>query len=86
MGNIALSKAFAELKTENEYVQDFGTFFVCVNKLGGGTLGKSYDGGWWVVLMDSDALVRIEQFPVNTGMPHTHEWVAEWVAEDKDWS
>lgn len=69
------------LRDLHEYVKDFGDFVVGVDKIGGGTVGHEYPGMWDVVVYDD---LGVEDIPVTTGMPHTHEWVANFVAEDLD--
>lgn len=63
---------------EFEYISNPGDFdeIIAVNKVGGGTLGKSYDGRWDVYL-----IIEGQAYPatmgLTTGLPWTHSQVAE---------
>lgn len=65
-----------------EYVQDFNDdgYIVYVSKVGGGTLGRSYEGAWlyriadkWGDWFDDDVM--------HTGTPWQHSTVAAAVLE-----
>lgn len=77
---MSTATVMAELWAEHEFVYEAEGLILAVNKLGGGTLGKKYTGDWLVVVYDVTGAWR-EEFPVRTGMPHGHRWVANSVAE-----
>lgn len=70
-----------------EYVElfDDGTV-VMVSKVGGGTLGKAYEG-WWSYLVFAEGEVLCKGDDFHVGLPYKHEYVAhlvnEWFMEDE---
>lgn len=71
---------------EWEYVLIEDDFIVKVNKLGGGTVGKSYTGGWDFQVVNGSVVIndRID----NTGTSKTHGQVArmvqQWQSKDSE--
>lgn len=65
---------------EAEYETEVVGLLVVVEKLGGGTVGKSYAGRWrYIVQRDGVEVVRGQDF--DTGTLHTHAEVAAPLAE-----
>jgi hypothetical protein len=66
------------MMSDFEYISQPGDFdeIIAVDKVGGGTLGKSYDGSW-----DTYLIINGQAYPatagLNTGTPKTHAEVAE---------
>lgn len=54
-------------------------YTISVDKIGGGTLGSSYEGTWSVVLWRAGWSFESEH--INTGTPKTHEQVAKIYAD-----
>ena len=48
--------------------------WVNISKVGGGTVGKSYEGTWEYQITGPDVLFSNDD--LRTGTPHTHEYVA----------
>lgn len=71
----------SKLNNDHEYVRDFGLFILAVDKIGGGTLGKAYEGDWTVTWYDVSGN-HVEDIPVRTGGLKIHEFVAEFVYQD----
>lgn len=66
-----------DVYTETRYNwRDGGNYRVEVEKMGGGTLNKAYDGTWKYQITFSDAVV-FEGEDLFTGTPHTHAEAAE---------
>lgn len=57
-----------------------GGLFIQVEKLGGGTVDKAYDGTWRYIVSNKDGqeIARAQDF--ETGMPMTHADVASAIA------
>lgn len=55
-----------------------------VSKVGGGTLGKKYEGAWLVrVYAENGVASFLEMEEVfTTGTPHSHKWVARECLRD----
>jgi hypothetical protein len=71
-----------EIMEEYEYTTElddgiYGTVTVDINKVGGGTLGKSYDGLWEYRISCVDDGLLVQGSDLRTGMSHTHAEVAE---------
>lgn len=64
-----------DFEEEYTHVDDYGQTFK-LEKLGGGTLGKSYAGTWRYLVTDDkgNEIARGQDF--ETGMPHTHKEAA----------
>ena len=69
---------FAKLWDEHEFVWEGEGLVYGVDKVGGGTVGRRYNGDWKVTVYDFTG-ARLEEIPVTTGIAHTHEWVAQMV-------
>ena len=54
--------------------------FIAVEKIGGGTVGKRYVGGWRYQVVHN-GLVILQADDLTTGIPHTHEDAALEVAD-----
>ena len=54
-----------------------------VNKWGGGTLGRRYDGKWYVVVRDRKGNVALDDV-LDTGTPKTHAEAAALAVESAD--
>lgn len=52
-----------------------------IEKLGGGTVDKAYTGTWRYVVKNANGIEVGRGQDVETGMPHTHAYVASLVAE-----
>lgn len=76
-----VTDVISALNQEHEYVRDFGSFIVAVDKVGGGTVGRGYTGDWEVHLYDNRG-IKQEVIPVGSGMPKLHQFVAEMVYQD----
>lgn len=70
-----------KLWTKHEMVFEYCDFVVGVDKVGGGTPCQGYTGDWETTLYDVTG-AELEKIPVRTGRPHTHEYVADMVAEE----
>lgn len=66
---------------DHEAVVEYAGFMVGVDKVGGGTVGKGYDGDWQTTVYTTDKRVH-DTCPVRTGMPYTHFAVADLVIGD----
>ena len=62
---------------EYEYSTRINGLDIKVDKVGGGTLGRSYDGGWTVTVMNGDKYIFDEEH-LHTATPKTHEAVGEY--------
>ena len=60
-----------------------GGFFVRVDKVGGGTPGKAYDGDWTVTVRHHPTAgsAIFDRETLTTGTPKTHREVAEMAAD-----
>lgn len=76
-----MTDKISRINTEHEFAKDFGLWIVGVDKVGGGTVGREYEGSWTVTLYTNMG-DEFEVVPVTTGMPHSHEWVSDLVSED----
>jgi hypothetical protein len=63
-----------------EYCATIHGWLVAVDKYGGGTLGKAYDGTWTVSVMNGPEYVLDGQ-ELRTGTPKTHAEVAQLAYE-----
>lgn len=72
----------SKINEVHEYVKDFGSVIVGVDKVGGGTVGREYQGGWAATLYDYSGRPLEVDISVGTGVLHSHEWVAEFVFGD----
>lgn len=63
-----------------EYTTTIRGFKVTVDKDGGGTLGRAYDGTWTVSVMNGDVF-EIDNEELHTGIAKTHAQVARLAAE-----
>lgn len=64
-----------------EYFTKVHGMYVGVNKIGGGTLGKSYSqGNWEVTVQNGDEFVFDKEL-MYYGMPKTHAEVASLAAD-----
>lgn len=63
---------------EYETMIDFYAIFV--DKDGGGTVGKSYEGDWTVTVSSGDAYL-MDNAIIGTGTPKTHAQVARLAAD-----
>ena len=63
----------------SEYTMQTGDSVIRVTKIGGGTLGRRYDGDWEVTVSVSGTVVLDDV--LTTGTPKTHSEVA-WLALD----
>lgn len=68
-----------DFEAEFEMFTD-GGLFVQVEKLGGGTVGREYSGTWRYVVSNADGVEIARAQDCETGMPHTHAWVADMIA------
>lgn len=70
----------------HEYETMIDFYAVYVDKVGGGTLGKSYEGDWQVTVNTGDVYV-LDNSLIHTGTRKTHAQVArlavDW-AEDME--
>jgi hypothetical protein len=72
---------------EWEHCKRCGPFAVYVSKVGGGTLGRSYEGAWHYQIVDyrdgspTWGLIVTRGSDLNTGTPATHAEAAEIVAD-----
>jgi len=64
----------------NEYSTTIRGFKVTVDKDGGGTLGRAYDGTW-TVSVENGPVFEIDGEELRTGTPKTHEQVARMAVE-----
>lgn len=55
-------------------------FSVSVTKVGGGTLGQTYDGEWTVTVL-RDGVTVCDQEVMRTGTPKTHHEIAEMAVD-----
>lgn len=63
-----------------EYTGIVGDVTVQIEKLGGGTLGETYSGTWRYIVTRSETGEEIRRAQdCETGMPHTHAWVARFI-------
>lgn len=58
-----------------EYTANIGGLSIAVDKDGGGTLGREYDGTWTVTVMNGSIAV-LDNNELTTGTPQTHARVA----------
>lgn len=65
-----------------EYTADVDGLSVAIEKLGGGTVGQKYTGTWRYVVTNAAGIEVARGQDCETGMPHTHAWVARFVAEE----
>lgn len=72
----------AECCTEDasEYSTTIGGLRITVDKVGGGTLGRSYPGDWTVTVMNGPEYVYDGE-TLRTGLPKTHKQVARMAFE-----
>lgn len=63
-----------------EYTTHIDGLRVQVDKVGGGTLGRAYEGRWSVTVQSGPIYVY-DNDELTTGMPKTHAQVAEMAAE-----
>lgn len=68
---------------EHVYVDDLTEFTVHISKVGGGTIGRSYEGEWEFEVLNSDGSVIHESY-FYTGMPKTHSQAAKIVVSYYD--
>jgi hypothetical protein len=59
----------------SEFTTVQGSTVIRVDKVGGGTVGRRYDGDWEVTVSDS-ATVVLDDI-ISTGTPKTHREVSE---------
>lgn len=73
-----------------EYSTHVGDLYVEVNKVGGGTVGRRYEGDWVITVREGDTVVLNDV--ITTGTPKVHAEVAEMApefiedAEDQYWA
>lgn len=60
---------------DDEYTVTIGGYQVCVNKCGGGTVGRLYIGDWEVTVLDGDVCIMDNEL-LFTGTSKTHRAVA----------
>jgi hypothetical protein len=65
---------------ENEYDTYIYGYRVEVDKVGGGTLGRKYDGNW-IVSVESGGTFLYDNEILHTETPKTHEEVAYLAAD-----
>lgn len=63
----------------SEYTTTEGLLVITVDKIGGGTVGRSYDGDWEVTV--SEPAMMVLDDVITTGTPKTHREVAELATE-----
>jgi hypothetical protein len=69
--------------TEQVMMDNTGTLeevTVNVEKSGGGTLGKKYEGLWYYTLRSDTGEYKAWGRDLRTGMPHSHKYVARLIA------
>lgn len=59
----------------NEYTATIGGLSITVDKDGGGTLGRSYEGNWTITVQNGPVFVY-DNDTLHTGTPKTHAEVA----------
>lgn len=64
------------MQSDAEYATVIDGFSVTVDKDGGGTLGREYDGTWTVTVKNGDVFV-LDNDEIRTGTPKTHAQVAQ---------
>ena len=64
----------------HEYTHTIEGFRVYVDKNGGGTLGKAYEGTWTVSVQNGPVWV-LDNDTLTTGTPKTHAEVARMAVE-----
>lgn len=65
---------------EPEYTTTIDGLNIIVDKVGGGTLGRAYEGGWIVTVMNGPVHVYDNEI-LHAGTPKTHAEVAAMAAE-----
>jgi hypothetical protein len=66
-----------EIMEDYEYTAVIEGLEIFVNKVGGGTLGKSYDGNWEVTVKNGDEFVY-DRSLLWTGVSKTHQQAAQY--------
>jgi Zn finger protein HypA/HybF involved in hydrogenase expression len=64
------------LKTEESYTAKIEEMTVTVSKIGGGTVGKKYEGNWEITVTDYRGRVIFDRETITTKTPKDHEYVA----------
>lgn len=64
----------------SEYTTIIGGLKIDVDKDGGGTIGRSYEGDWTVTVVNGPEYVY-DNDTLHTGTPKTHAQVARLAAE-----
>lgn len=64
-----------------EFVLDYPPFHVGINKIGGGTVGKAYEGDWEFEFANYISGQSTGGSDFHTGTPKTHEEAAHLVIE-----
>lgn len=64
----------------SEYTTTLDGFKITVDKDGGGTLGRAYDGTWTVTVMNGPVF-ELDNDEITTGTPKTHAQVARIAAD-----
>jgi hypothetical protein len=67
----------------SEYASTIHGLRVEVNKVGGGTLGRAYDGEWFVTVLNGPHYI-FDNANLHTGTPKTHREVAEMAVDFAD--
>lgn len=68
------------MDSETEYSITFYGLDITVDKVGGGTLGRAYEGDWTVSVKNGPVYVY-DNDTLTTGTPKTHAAVARLAAE-----
>lgn len=72
----------------HEYETMINYYAVFVDKVGGGTLGKAYEGDWEVTVSNGPTYL-LDNAIIGTGTPKTHAQVArlgvEWADDQEDY-
>jgi hypothetical protein len=65
-----------------EFTRVDGEYVIRVDKVGGGTLGRRYDGDWEITVSRSATVVLDDV--ITTGTPKTHREVSDLAQEFAD--
>jgi len=63
------------MSENSEYMAAIGGLHISVNKDGGGTLGRAYEGNWTITVRNGPEYVY-DNDTLHTGTPKTHAEVA----------